>query len=1110
MFRKCLTLLTLGTSLFLDSISFAQNSTADEDVLVLSPFEVSTTNDVGYLAGNTLSGSRMNTDLKDTPASISVFTEEFLNDLGASSTEEILQYAGNSAAEFNQGSSNPNLAFLDAGLFTDSAPNIRGIPGTRTLDFFETDIPTEPYNLARIDLSSGPNSILFGFANAGGVFDGGTKEAKLFHNLGSVTMQLGSWDFVRIATDANVILAKDVAAIRLMALYKDTNSYRTFEFREEKRWTGSLVVKPTDSTTLKLMFEKGELWEDAGKPFNFFDGVSAFLDKNPGGPDTFPVVDNFTNPRMGQYGYTRGEGLEATQARAGVIVQGVGITNPYAFAQHQTASTLFSHGDNQFNNTSALGVITSSRYLGVPNPPGFPPDGKGNYGIDYFRREGWPFWNYGQSVFDLTLIPTEDPGNGMPYMPRDYGTGGPDSTRDADFSRLIARIEQRIGENTTIELAYNQEDAEGWAEVVGGTHALRLDVTKYLPSSNPNVLIENPNYGSYFVEGGWWGQYAETSRKVGRAMIAHDLDLGKFFGRHRLALFYERKDFTANDWNGPMVWHDENLMPIAKNGTINALNGGAHHGHNQVWVRDYFDNDDFSTWHFKRPDNVALHDNGKQYYWKYVPAATGGGGIRRIETETDSYMIADQASFLENRLVFTVGFRRDEQNKKTHGFEKAVLLPIDHPLVQSGQKMAFEGILSSDYFNGDYPGFADRHRNEVAEPGEDAASLSEEVIRERWLEANPLYDESNQKADTFTAGLVYHINEKFSVFANMATNRGPQAPQIRLIPEEGATDDTPPLTEGEGRDIGVMVDLWEGKIFGRFSYFETLNKNDGSVRNSSVSSLSRQITDALKNGFTDEAGNVLVAPIPDAGKWATNQTHMLSDTESTGFEAEIKANLTTGWATTISYSYTDLGRSNVFPNFDWWYEDFKANISADGRSAYFDQWEIVADSSETTSEQGQVISSAIESMQSSATSARSANEFGFNNRPHKFNIFSRYEFQEGTLKGLFVGGGMRWQSPNRIQRELLGYDEETNSDILGDVIEGNAINNWDFLLGYSMDLGKGILGKHMNLRIQLNVYNVFDNDDLNIIRYNRAGDGGMWKYAFNTPRNFKITTTLQF
>lgn len=54
----------------------------NDEVIELNPFTVNTTKDIGYLAENTLAGSRLNTKLRDTPAAVSVFTKEFIEDLG--------------------------------------------------------------------------------------------------------------------------------------------------------------------------------------------------------------------------------------------------------------------------------------------------------------------------------------------------------------------------------------------------------------------------------------------------------------------------------------------------------------------------------------------------------------------------------------------------------------------------------------------------------------------------------------------------------------------------------------------------------------------------------------------------------------------------------------------------------------------------------------------------------------------------------------------------------------------------------------------------------------------------------------------------------------------
>jgi len=66
---------------------------AEPAPIELSVFEVRSGDDVGYQAGNTASGSRLNARLKDTPASISSFTPEFLSDVAATNLSEMLAYA---------------------------------------------------------------------------------------------------------------------------------------------------------------------------------------------------------------------------------------------------------------------------------------------------------------------------------------------------------------------------------------------------------------------------------------------------------------------------------------------------------------------------------------------------------------------------------------------------------------------------------------------------------------------------------------------------------------------------------------------------------------------------------------------------------------------------------------------------------------------------------------------------------------------------------------------------------------------------------------------------------------------------------------------------------
>src|SRR4051812_36251138 len=79
---------------------------AGEDVVKLSEFQVTTSADKGYRAGNSVSATRIDTPIKDLPFSISAFTPQFISDIGARDLWDVVQYAPgvtSSGREFNAG-----------------------------------------------------------------------------------------------------------------------------------------------------------------------------------------------------------------------------------------------------------------------------------------------------------------------------------------------------------------------------------------------------------------------------------------------------------------------------------------------------------------------------------------------------------------------------------------------------------------------------------------------------------------------------------------------------------------------------------------------------------------------------------------------------------------------------------------------------------------------------------------------------------------------------------------------------------------------------------------------------------------------------------------------
>lgn len=146
------------------------SAASTEEALVLSPFSVTASSDVGYAATSTLGGTRLKSELRDVASQIDVMTAEFLDDIGALTLDEALRYSMNietSDENFSPGT-DPNTNSVFASNYGSST---RGC-ANNTHDFFETNVPLDTYNTGkRFTLVSGSNAILFGAGFAGGTSD---------------------------------------------------------------------------------------------------------------------------------------------------------------------------------------------------------------------------------------------------------------------------------------------------------------------------------------------------------------------------------------------------------------------------------------------------------------------------------------------------------------------------------------------------------------------------------------------------------------------------------------------------------------------------------------------------------------------------------------------------------------------------------------------------------------------------------------------------------------------------------------------------------------------------------------------------------------------------
>ena len=110
---------------------------SDEEVVLLSPFSVSSEDDRGYQAASTLAGSRVRTDLRDVGGSVSVVSKEFLQDTRAAMPEVPVTVVKKADALLIQFAISATASKADArnaelnAMIASIAKSVEAVPGLR-------------------------------------------------------------------------------------------------------------------------------------------------------------------------------------------------------------------------------------------------------------------------------------------------------------------------------------------------------------------------------------------------------------------------------------------------------------------------------------------------------------------------------------------------------------------------------------------------------------------------------------------------------------------------------------------------------------------------------------------------------------------------------------------------------------------------------------------------------------------------------------------------------------------------------------------------------------------------------------------------------------------
>ena len=587
----------------------AGDSATKQEILELSPFQVTADSEHGYLATQTLSGTRMKTDLKDVGSAVTVFTEEMMNDLGANSISNLMAFAPNT---------DPFIASTTA---TDGNGNdFINIPtkyvtrgGATTVvaqDFFTNNIPQDRFNSEALTFTRGPNSILFGLGNAAGAFVSSTKRAKN-NNAYSLEEQLDSRGGHRTTVDLNQVLIKNYVSVRYDRLFEGLNSYRINDNTYQQRQFFTINLTPFKKTALRVNYETGHIQASAVRPWPDYDAVSPWLSA---GSPLIPTFNAAAIKPTGTLNYTFA-GLISTEYSPG----GTAVPTMRMTGQGQSSPTSYANG--------------------------FPVLGAGDTSTAGFR-----------SLVNNSIYPT-------------LASNFADTAyRLTDYHTVSAFLEQQITRDFFVEIGANKVDSHLVAlnGFVGQQDYIYVDPNQQLPNGLPN-----PNAGKLYTEAAPTRIDAPNKATNIRLMASYGVDFKRyksdwlrFLGRHQAALFLEQDDSSGWSSNNSLF----NVTPLPA--TI-ALTPGAvaiTNAFNSVRYRTYFDpathkvSTSLGRYLEALPDLYAHDPLPTPGPGGVTPAFLSQQGINMSEALVKTRALAMQSFFWNDRIVITNGLRQDNQS----------------------------------------------------------------------------------------------------------------------------------------------------------------------------------------------------------------------------------------------------------------------------------------------------------------------------------------------------------------------------------------------------------------------------------------------------------------
>jgi hypothetical protein len=1082
----------------------------DPEVVELSPFVVNSSADTGYQATSTLAGTRLNTDLKDIGAAVSVYTQEFLQDINVTKLSEVLSYTASTEGAGKNGNYSGIVGENSAEVRDDpsSVNRVRALAqATRTRDFFPTDIPGDTFNFDTLTISRGPNAILAGVGNAGGVMDSAMRKAS-FQDSTRIVSRFSAYDSHREELHFNKVLIPRRLAVRL-ALVNDEEKFRQQPaYDTDRRIYGAVQYRAFEP-------ERGGFFGRGTFRGNFETGRIEGVPTDPLTP-TFTVANWFNdlNPKWQWWGYgtpltnspttSNAATLSALRNSAGVGIVPAGSGVIQGFPLYTQFALVFA---DPTSGVPSVG-LTDPALAGVQGFQGTIPTSLPGGTGGSLRSTGDA--NRLRTGYVRTHL--SDPNI---YNFYDNLMTGALDFRSQTFNATDLRYEQLLLDGKAgVEVAYNYQTFtrnRNFAIPTGGNdEGILVDVNYYLSVKSPTGQpILNPNFGRPFITTTdvFRDQMNRTNRESyqATAFFKHDFttknNWQRWLGRHTVSALAFKTNIEkfnrtyASTWDPAATPSPQASLNAAQPGTFGTqVNGWFYIGPSLLNVNSVNDvrlqSISASLPKANQPYTVRVYDPVSRTFVNST--STPLRILQRLvdqREDLESTAFALQSHWLKNHIVTVVGWRED----------------IDQ---------AYTSLANTRFANG----------------GIDESAVT-------------FQPSSAQGSRTWTKSVVGRLpwelpfNSQLRAHWNESGNFNPVG-QRRNVWNEDVGSPTA-LTE----EKGVSLSAFGGKLELRVNKYNTKIENDSiSVPNpyNYISTLIGRLLAARDagllpkdwgyvypswNSFSDVALDVyatiparLRANIgPDknfnprfTGSGSTLQwtpesiinLTSVSNTESYGTEFEAIVNPLPGWRVALSVAKNEAVKSAVAAQELAFAAEWQQNLATMYGGAL-----LPGSRAPTSGLRDTFISQYIsETLPGIRTQAALSGTASPEIRRWRANLVTRYEFQRGLLKGLSVGGAVRWQDKAGIGYR---YVNVPGTGIIADINQpffGPEDVKYDANLGYKRRFKVG--GMNLNWTIGVSARNLNAKDELIPIAAN--ADGSIGTFRIPPDRTWTVTNSFAF